>query len=185
MKHLLILISGLLTCIFMYAQSGYNIAVQLKPYKNAYVYLGYHYGDVKALADSAMLDADSKGNFKGKEPLPGGIYFIVSPGKQILFEVLLDRDQEFTVIADSATLPFGVVFSGTTENQQFQEYSAFAGSTGQKIHALNEKLKSAKSKKIPPQSHHKQNPLPELCKGFGTVLLKNSPICFCRCFLMQ
>src|SRR5690606_10850639 len=79
------------------AQPGYNITVNLKPYANTQVYLGYYYGKVRALADSAMLDGNSSGAFTGKEPLSGGIYFIVSPSKQILFELLIDRDQQFTV----------------------------------------------------------------------------------------
>ena len=36
-----------------FSQPGYNIAVTVKPYQNQYVYLGYYYGKLKALADSA------------------------------------------------------------------------------------------------------------------------------------
>ena len=68
-------------------QSGYSIRLHLKPYTSGKVYLGYYYGKIKAVADSAMLDANSSTAFKGKEKLPGGIYFIVSPKKEILFSV--------------------------------------------------------------------------------------------------
>jgi hypothetical protein len=79
--------------------TGYNIGITLKPYKNQYVYLGYYYGKIKALADSAMLDGNSNASFKGKTKLNGGIYFIVSPRKEILFEVLLDKQQVFSIVA--------------------------------------------------------------------------------------
>src|SRR5689334_23621680 len=112
MKRLLSLIILLISCMLAEAQSGYNIPITLKPYKNTYIYLGYYYGTkVKALADSALLDANGKGLFSGKEPLPGGIYFVVSPRKEILFEVLVDKQQQFSIAADSATLPNNVQFT--------------------------------------------------------------------------
>src|SRR5207248_2442149 len=120
MKRILSLAILLICCKLIVAQTGYNIPITLKPYKNTWVYLGYYYGKVKALADSALLDADSKGVFKGKEPLQGGIYFIVSPRKEILFELLIDKQQQFSLSADSATLPNNVVFTGSQENQLFQ-----------------------------------------------------------------
>ena len=125
----------------LFGQGGYAIDIQLKPYKNEKIYIGYHYGKMKALADSAVLDKDSKGIFKGKDVLPGGIYFIVSPRKEILFEVLIDKDQNFSIVADTSNLPQSVKFSGTIDNSQFQDYSAFASQTGNRIHQLNLQLK--------------------------------------------
>ena len=55
MKHLLLFIIGVSTFVAVRAQTGYQIDVQLKPYKNTQVYLGYYYGEVRALADSAKL----------------------------------------------------------------------------------------------------------------------------------
>ena len=40
----------------LFGQGGYAIDIQLKPYKNEKIYIGYHYGKMKALADSAVLD---------------------------------------------------------------------------------------------------------------------------------
>src|SRR5687768_17235578 len=133
MKQLLIFIIGVTAFSDLRAQAGYQIDVDLKPFRNSQVYLGYYYGEIRALADSAKLDANAKGSFKGKDPLPGGIYFIVSPSKQILLELLIDKDQRFAVSADSSDLPASVKFSGSEENSQFQEYSFFTGTMGQKI----------------------------------------------------
>jgi hypothetical protein len=93
----------LLFSLFGHSQ-GYEIHLHLKPFTNSKVYLGYHYGKVKAVADSVILDAHSAGVFKGKEKLPGGIYFIVSPKKEILFELLIDEQQNFSISADSARI---------------------------------------------------------------------------------
>ncbi len=125
------------------AQSGYSINITLKPCKNEYVYLGYHYGKVQALADSVMLDANSKGVFKGKEKLPGGIYFIVSPSRQrILFELLLDKQQNFSITADTL-FPEKVVFTGSPDNTLFQTYSKTLNNIGTNINNLRTDLSKA------------------------------------------
>jgi hypothetical protein len=130
------------------AQNGYQIKISLKPYKNSRVYLGYYYGKLKAVADSITLDANSNGIFKGKEKLPGGIYFIVSPKKEILFEVLIDVQQNFTIQADSAgTSVAQIKFTGSSDNVLFQQYSQFMAKDGQAIAAAQADLAKATNKK--------------------------------------
>ncbi|MBL7735089.1 MAG: DUF5106 domain-containing protein [Chitinophagaceae bacterium] len=146
MKKITLLLAGLASLLLAHAQTGYDIAITLKPYKNSYIYLGYYYGKIKALADSTLLDEHSSGRFTGKERLPGGIYFIVSPNKEILFETLLDKQQHFSITADTADLPSGIVFSQSRDNAQFQEYSSFAAQMGKMIEETNRQYTSAKNK---------------------------------------
>lgn len=103
---------------------GYNIPITLTPLKNCWVYLGCHYGKYKNLTDSAWLNAKSEGVFKGTNKLPGGIYFIVSPSRVLLFEVLMDKEQAFTIQADTAALQT-VTITGSPENKIFQDYTKF------------------------------------------------------------
>ena len=137
MKKLLLflLCQGLLGSALM-AQTGYNIKVNVKPFKNQYLYLGYHYGKKKALADSTLLDANSKGVFKGSKALAGGIYFIVSPQKQILFELLIDKQQNFSIEADTSSLPNSIKFSGSSDNSLFQSYTVRLNKVGSEIAEL-------------------------------------------------
>ncbi len=131
----------------LWAQGGYNISITLKPNRNSYVYLGYYYGNKKALADSTLLDANSKGAFKGKQPLTGGIYFIVSPKKEILFEVLIDKQQNFSITADTSNIPAGVVYTNSKDNTLFQHYTNFANKTGQAAAKANQELSAVKNAK--------------------------------------
>ena len=147
MKRILSLAILLISCTLAVAQSGYNIPITLKPYKNTWIYLGYYYGKVKALADSTLLDGNSKGVFKGKESLAGGIYFIVSPRKEILFELLIDKQQQFSISADSASMPNNVVFTGTPENSLFQTYTRFTNDIGRDINKTNGDFSQAKTAK--------------------------------------
>jgi hypothetical protein len=125
---------------------GYSIKLTLKPYTNAKVFLGYHYGKMKAVADSVILDGNSEGVFKGKEKLAGGIYFIVSPKKEILFELLIDQEQQFSIFADTSSLPGSIAFTGSPENKTFLEYTAFMNSHGKQIAILQSQYALAKTK---------------------------------------
>ncbi len=118
------------------AQPGYEIKVNIKPFKKQYIYLGYHYGKKKALADSALLDLNSNGVLKGNKLLGGGIYFIVSPQKQILFELLIDKQQRFSIVADTANLPSSIKFTGSTDNSLFQTYTIRLNKVGRQINDL-------------------------------------------------
>ncbi len=147
MKKLLLLPCFFIVAhLFGQATSGYAIGITLKPYKNQYVYLGYYYGKIKALADSAMLNSNSTALFKGTKKLNGGIYFIVSPRKEILFELLLDKQQHFTIQADTVGLPASVKFINSTENSLFQFYSKFAATNGKTGAGYMTELATAKSK---------------------------------------
>ena len=143
-----ILSSLLFVCCLLRAfpQSGYSIHLHLKPYTSGKVYLGYYYGKIKALADSAMLNSNSDGVFTGKEKLQGGVYFIVSPNRAILFELLIDSVQHFSVAADTASLPASIVFTGCPDNTIFQAYTRYTASKGQEIIAAQKELAIKHSK---------------------------------------
>jgi len=145
MKKLLLLACLLIAARLAAQTPGYAIGITLKPYKNQYVYLGYYYGKIKALADSVLLNANSSGTFKGKTKLNGGIYFVVSPRKEILFEVLLDKQQNFSIQADTIGLPNSVKFINSPENELFQYYSKFAGANGKTAAAYISEMAAAKN----------------------------------------
>jgi hypothetical protein len=124
---------------------GYDIRLHLKPYTGGKVYLGYFYGKIKALADSAMLNPNGDGVFSGKEKLPGGVYFVVSPGRTILFELLMDSLQHFAVSADTTSLPGSLVFTGSPDNAVFLAYTRFTASKGAEITATQKQLAAART----------------------------------------
>src|SRR5271170_6075105 len=127
---------SLATCFFLLSaqsQNGYTIHLHLKPYTSGKVYLGYYFGKIKALADSAQLNGSSDGIFSGTGRLPGGVYFVVSPSRAILFELLIDSEQHFSVAADTTNLPASVVFTGSRDNSVFQGYTRYTADKGREI----------------------------------------------------
>ena len=155
--------------------TGYAIGITLKPFKNQFVYLGYYYGKIKALADSAKLDANSSAVFSGKQKLNGGIYFIVSPRKEILFEVLLDKQQHFSIKADTVGLPASVKFINSPENNLFQSYSSFAGVNGKTAAGYMAQMSTAKNKQDSGQLSIKLRDLNEKMLHYRDSVAQKNP----------
>ena len=147
MSKILLSLATCLCLIQARSQSGgYSIHLHLKPYTGGKIYLGYYYGKIKALADSAQLDGNSDGLFSGKDKLPGGVYFIVSPSRSILFELLIDSQQHFSVAADTTNLPASVVFTGSTDNTVFQAYTRYTAQKGGEMTAAQKELAKTRTR---------------------------------------
>jgi thiol-disulfide isomerase/thioredoxin len=127
------------------AQPGYEIKVTFKPFKNQYIYLGHYFGKQYPIIDSVKLDANSQAVFKGKKSLPGGIYLVGYPNKAGFFEILIDKQQRFSVIADTATIRKGISFQNSPDNTLFNSYQQYMNTKGQEINAVRQQLKTAKT----------------------------------------
>jgi thiol-disulfide isomerase/thioredoxin len=123
--------------------TGYEITVTTD-YKNAQIYLGDYYGKRKLLADSAKANSKGVAIFKGEKKMPEGIYFIVSPDHVILFEILMDYGQHFSLVSDS-TKPGQIKFTGSPDNDVFAAYSSFLAQISPKLSSLQQQLKTAKN----------------------------------------
>lgn len=124
--------------------NGYEIKVTIAPYKNCWMYLGSYYGKNKILADSAWFNEKSEATYKGDKKLPGGIYFFVSPSRSLLFEILMDEEQHFTVKADSAHLE-NLTVTGSPENTLFAQYTQFLTKVAPQLNALHDQLRKTKN----------------------------------------
>jgi thiol-disulfide isomerase/thioredoxin len=129
-----------------YGQNGYEIKITFKPFKKQYVYLGHYFGKTYPIVDSALLNDKSEAVFKGDKKLQGGIYLIGYPNKNGFFEILVDKEQHFSIIADTATMSKGIDFVNSKDNTLFKAYQQRMSAEGKKIAALQQQLKTAKTK---------------------------------------
>jgi hypothetical protein len=127
------------------AQNAYQIKVTLKPFTKGYLYLGHHFGKKQYLIDSAKLNAKSEAIFSGKEKLPGGVYLVVYPQKNGWFEMLVDKQQQFSVIADTVQRSKNVQFINSPDNSLFKGYQDFSYEKGTAISLQYKKLAEAKT----------------------------------------
>ncbi|MFN8288830.1 MAG: DUF5106 domain-containing protein [Chitinophagaceae bacterium] len=125
------------------AQDGYEIKITFKPFRNQYVYLGHYFGKTYPIVDSALLNDKGEAVFKGKSKLNGGIYLVGFPNKTGFFEILVDKNQRFTIKADTATLAKGVAFENSPDNVLFNNYQQTMSAKGTVINKLQQQLKTA------------------------------------------
>ena len=123
------------------APKGYEVKVTLKPFKSGYLYLGHHFGAKQYLVDSAKLNERSEVVFSGKDRLTGGVYMIIYPRKNGWLEVIMDKQQHFSVIADSADIVNGTRYVNSTDNILFGEYQKHSYSIGTRYKTLSDSIK--------------------------------------------
>ena len=121
------------TGVLFAQQNEFELKVTFKPFKKQFIYLGYHYGKQKPIIDSVLLDDKSMGVFRRAKKLEKGVYLIGFPNKAGYFEVLIDKEQKFSVIADSANLIPSMKFEGSPDNTLFLQYQNFASSKAKRI----------------------------------------------------
>ncbi|OSZ81090.1 hypothetical protein CAP36_07590 [Chitinophagaceae bacterium IBVUCB2] len=136
----------LLCSTVIFAQNAYEIKVTFKPFKKQYIYLGHYFGKTYPIIDSALLNENSQAIFKGTKKLPGGIYLVGYPNKTGFFEILIDKQQKFSVIADTATIKNGVQFQNSPDNVMFTGYQQYMSAKGQKIASLQQQIKTVSKK---------------------------------------
>ena len=126
------------------AKLGHSIQITMKPYQNIKLYIGTNYGKNKVLADSCLLNDKSEGVFESKQKLTPGIYFVVSPKYSILFDFLIDEEQHFKMLADTAALD-KLVITGSVDNTLFQNYSKDINGLFVQLNNLQNRFKEAKN----------------------------------------
>lgn len=142
----IVLIPSLLLSVLALAQPGYEIKVTFKPFKNQYIYLGHYSGKQFPVVDSVKLNDNSEGVFKGSKELGGGIYIVVTPGKDRFIEMLVDKNQHFSVSADTLDLTRRT-FTNSKDNDLFNEYQQFMSVKGRTMDSISKAIKDAAAPK--------------------------------------
>jgi thiol-disulfide isomerase/thioredoxin len=163
----------LLICFSSFAQEGYEIKITLKPFKNQWIFLGHYYGKQLPIVDSVKLDDKSQGVFKGNEKLGGGIYLVGFPDRAHNFEVLIDKNQKFSIIADTATLLNKIVFVNSPENVEFINYQQYMGKNGHIADSLY-KLRTAHPKDSI-RITKEINDLNDVVKNYRNAIIEKNP----------
>lgn len=145
MKRFLLVFFLVPTLLFA-QKDTFELKVNFKPFKKKYIYLGYHYGKQKPIIDSILLDENSNGVFHRQKKMEKGVYLIGFPDKSGYFELLIDKEQKFSVKADSANLLNSLKFENSPDNNLFVEYQRFSFAKGGEIEAAKRQYTAAKTK---------------------------------------
>ena len=135
-----IILSLLFFSTLSFAQKqGYKIDVKISSYSDSVLYLVNYYGNTNQLKDTCYLDK-GKFTFQGEESLPGGIYLIVTKERKY-FEVLVDKEQFFSVETDYNDFVGPAKFKGSNDNKMFYEYLNYLAKLDKERKAINEQYK--------------------------------------------
>ena len=120
-----LLISILLSSFMVsgYTQ-GHHIEISLINNTDSQIYLAYHYGDKQFVKDTLPVSREGKVIVAGDVPLEGGVYLVVLPSMRY-FEILIDKDQHFSVEVDINDFLGSMKYAGSAENEAFLSYQKY------------------------------------------------------------
>ena len=155
--------------------NAYAIDAQIKPFKQGFLFLAYHFGSKQFLLDSARIGANGHAVFTGNKKLLGGVYMIVFPEKNGWIECMIDGQQKFAVTADTADLIKSVVFTGSPDNTIFNDYQRKSYEIGNQINQLRTINKSQSDEASTAANNAKITALNNEMQAFRVDLQKNHP----------
>lgn len=133
----LIFLCILLLPLSIFAQ-GYKISVEIKGLPEEMIYLAFHFADKQYVVDSIKTDKNGKAVFAGKKNLDPGVYLIALQ-ENSYFDVLIDKDQNFSIYNDVASLSENFKCTGSTDNELLLSYQLFALKIRKEINELGQK----------------------------------------------
>ncbi len=105
--------------------------------------LANYYGDKQFVQDTAEVDANGWMVFRDTVLKPNGIYMVVTPSKKFM-EVVLDKEQKFSMETDSTDFVANMKVTGSKENQYFYEYLGFLNVRQKEMQPFQDGYKRAK-----------------------------------------
>lgn len=131
--------------------NGFRLTIRMPDVPDSMVYLVHYYGKNRPhifLRDSARFDKNGIAKFSNNDPdFVGGIYIILlKDTAQTNFELLLNKGDDMTVTTRRSTLPEGIQFKGSPENDRFLQYMKFLKGYANEQQELETQFKNAKTK---------------------------------------
>lgn len=123
---------------------GYAITVNIRNYNDSIIFLAKYYGDKQYIQDTVKRGVNGVFFIHGTEPLDGGVYIIATSDKRY-FEMVVDKEQQFSVDVDNADFIGSIKFKGSQENNDYYDYLHFINPRGMKLDSLNKASKVAET----------------------------------------
>jgi len=160
---------------FSSSAQGYKVTLQAPDYHSGLAYLIYYYGKNMNVQDSAIVNAKGTAIFQGKDKLTPGVYSIVFPGKNKLYDFLVDKGQDITIKADTADLINRTIVTGSEENNLFQQYQKFVAGKGALLQKELEAYKSSTTRQDSTLHEMRYKELNEELNNYRNEIIKDHP----------
>ncbi len=174
MKPLLYIFSILLFSLSCQAQKGYEIKVKIKGLSTQKVQLGYYYEDKKYIVTEQVTDPKGNVTFSNNKPLLHGIYMLIIPEIPAYFDILIAKNQTFSITTKKEDITKYLKFTNSEENKNFYEYQRKVA----KISAKLAKIDSVTFYKDSVLAKQKIKAFEAEITTLGKLQIKNNPNSF-------
>jgi thiol-disulfide isomerase/thioredoxin len=142
------IIVSLILCFFCnsaISQTGHDIKISLKNYKDTIAYLGYYQFDKLYIADTCKKVINGNVVFRGKKNLEKGVYFLLSQDKKNCFDFIVDaQTQRQEIKSDFESIYDNLVAINSKQSQILFNYIRYISSIGKQFDAFKKKVKEEK-----------------------------------------
>ncbi len=115
--------------------------MEIKNFQGKQAFLANYLGDKQYIKDTLEV-VNGKTSFKADTLLPGGMYLVVLPPSNSYFELIIDKDQQFSITTDTTDFVSNMIINGSKENELFYGDLTFIRDQRAKATALQEKIKA-------------------------------------------
>lgn len=155
------------------AKNGYQIDLELENFTGKEVILASYYGGSNQVIDTFAVSNKGTLTLKGSEPLKGGVYLVIIPPENKFFELIIDKEQVFSLSCDMENAVETMKIKGSEENRLFYEYLNFISGKRKEAESFSEEMKLAKTDEEKEKISQKRNVLDdEVTKFFDEILTK-------------
>lgn len=123
-------------------EPGHEINIKVNNFTESKAYLAHHFGSSNQLKDSAVVKNGSF-TFEGEDHLPEGMYMVILPPKNTFFEMVVGRDQYFSMETDTGNYVTNMKASGSIENEVMYSDIDFLAQQRTKVEGLRADLQAA------------------------------------------
>lgn len=124
------------------ALAQYQIKGTIKGSRTGAYILAHYFGSSQYI-NKATASIDTSGGlvFEGTQSLPEGLYMLLNPRKQRVADFIIDIDQTFSFVTDSANIAVNMRIEGSKENELFYNYQRKVSNYNAEIGIYQNQLK--------------------------------------------
>jgi len=182
-KYVLIIVFFLLisqTATF----AQYSIKLSAPQFQNDTVLFGHYFNESVMIQDTFFLDNKGESRVSDdSKSLPPGMYTIYFPTKTRV-DLLVDKDQKFSIYIDSTDFAGKTIFKGSEENTKFYEYLNYLSKKREESEVYRTKLRDPESEKDSLAAVESMEKITEDVKAYSERVIEENKEMFLSKFLL-
>lgn len=164
------------------AYAQHKIEINMPAFAGDTLIFGHYFRESLIVKDSAILDSKGTGYFQGDYMLPAGLYTVYLPNKN-RFDLLIDKDQFFSVEADTTDLIRKTRIKDCKENELFFEYQRYITEMRKKAGTIERRIQKPQSPADSMNARKELKILNDEVAGHIKGIINNNPNTFLSVFL--